>query len=636
VRDVLFRDDIAAVEGEWEDLKNLQPLEALGEDIVDAGPRLGRLLKTYRERQFLDPAPRPPPRGTSWAADDADLRLRLAQVRELRDISATDDTPIGNTENGHFSKFSTQIGAAPGWDVMPDGIGMKGGQSIKEGLLALKFLLDKKGESGPLLPKPSAYPRTSNAGWPTYGTSPKDKIALSFVVAGSRDHEELNAILSGAARDAGFLDNAHITLFSRTGPMGKWQDVFTSQGGRMTKTARMKGLAPRRRHVFGVPAAFNIALQAYQQSAKTRLMSLPMFSHPSRQAILDDGTNDLREMSGRARVIADDPSAFDQHVRGIHHRELAEVLYSEWWPEKILANWKFVHGMSVVAPPLDLTYRGFRYDRSPEGGLQTSGIITTTIDDLCINAARVLMCVGAAFGMDAMWAARAYLAYIWRVRIWGDDTLLFVPTGFDYAAYIQKSEELGFPTAGGPEPVFLMTWFDFGRQTYFPLASRVFQNTVGRERGGRSFAIELLGLFMRTWRLDFNPYGRLVWRALTEHHDGLSSLGIKNREDLGRALLLPDIQLELLETLKASPDIVREMIAKAERGGTTVETLLWLRRTYGLEWVSVEKSALMELPATAAFSGDRSALRYGMDGIRYLLTPVKDRTAKPKIFQEAA
>jgi hypothetical protein len=245
---------------------------------------------------------------------------------------------------------------------------------------------------------------------------------------------------------------------------------------------------------------------------KTRIQQIPFFYHR--------GAKDIAaKVRGVHRPgwtwVSDDISGYDQSVSDKHQRELANLIWARLISGDFSSfknSWK---DLPLLGPPLQLGQEAFVYIKR---GMTPSGDLTTALDGTLINAARVLHCAARAMGTTARMAREAW-GSSWCAFIQGDDTILgFKSDAFDVAQYEAASAELGYDTKVVPGVVFLMNLIEPTTGTWAPLASRVFQQTVFNEYGGRHPAVELFAFIARTpnqfWRV--NPWADEVARLIAD------------------------------------------------------------------------------------------------------------------------
>jgi hypothetical protein len=609
----------------WKDRPDGAPISPPGTAVKDPGPRAARTLAVARDPSFLRPVVRGLPQGSTWCATEGDLAYRINQASAWQaNVTSLPDTPQLMVERELAGKLTLQRGAAFGWDAFPDGIGLPGGGDISEAMRAIGEYLETRWP--PLGPQWSTVPRGTNSGGPSYGTSDVDKLLHALMAASVTDGESAQHAYAKAATLFGAVPQLHALTFSRTGPTRKAITVYDWRGGGLAPVADVVSGVPRRRAVFGVPAFVNMALLGHANAVKYGVMRTPWTAHPNETTVLLGLEHDLRRAGRGAMTFSDDISGFDQSVRRIHQVALAEEVYSRYWPAATIDLWLAAQRMPVLGPPIALGSRGFLYTR-PHGGMTTSGIITTTLDGTLINLARVVTSVAAALSLTPRDAFGALQKGVWGCKVWGDDTILVLPPRADLARYTERSAELGYTTAPVEGATFLMKYYDLGRRAVYPLATRVFQQTIWNEKGGRSPEIELLGLFSRTTGFEANPLAQEMWALITERAPSLERYAITTRTELRGLMGDPGFRLTLATAIRENRSLVAEWIARSERGHVEDAALLaWLGALLG---GAAEDSARLALPSPDEIRLNPLLERHTAQLTAYLATPTDERPAPP-------
>lgn len=624
----LYWRETAAARPAWEVIDPPRPVAPFGDHIVHVGPRANFILRGARSPEFCEPAPSDLPRGSSWTSDESQLALRVSQARYLADTLSTLPGALARTEYDIAKKWCLQKGAMYGWDVSPEGLGLPGGGSIRE---AVRLIARDLFHEGVPAPTWTSYPRDSNAGAPSYSRGILDKIASALCAFGCDNWDDFGKVFSQLGGVFGGVREPHAILFSRTGPTAKALATY-SISDRCFHVANATGVAPRRRHVFGVPSMLNIFNQGYATALKAALLRDRGFHHPSKIATLVKLSSMQRRVAafwGRAYVYQDDISGFDQSVRRIHQLEFAEEFLSYVMGPEAIEVWLEVARLAVLAPPLNAAREGFLYRRR-WGGVTTSGDILTTIVGTVVNAARVVTAYAAAEGCTVAraWADRGTR---WEFLAWGDDTVLITGPHFKFEKYQKASLDLGYTSAGLPGAVFLMTFYDLERMRFFPLASRVWQQTTANERGGRTPELEMLSLFMRSYRLEDNPYGGIVWELLRTSAPSMDKWGVNTPADLPRLFTDPGFMATMESSLSNERDYLRDILSRVDRsGGLETEVAALLRNTFG---------ARLDLETRVTLDGlktvpKHTALAQGLRLYEYLARPKDERGAPPTWAEE--
>jgi len=420
------------------------------------------------------------------------------------------------------------------------------------------------------------------------------------------------------------ISTPHALVFSRTGPTAKAVALWDWQQGNLVHVADGRSIVPRRRAVFGVPAFINMAILGHANNVKYAVMRLPWCSHPNEAAVFSELEADMRAMGRGARLISDDISGFDQAVRRVHQEGVARHIYSKYWPPATVDLWLGAQKMGVLSGPITAGARGFLYTR-PLGGVTTSGIITTSLDGTLINLGRAITAYAHATKTSVHTAFNALLRRDWGLHVWGDDTVMVVDHTFDDQRYVEKNQAIGFTTTPVDGATFLMKHYDMIQRSVYPLATRVVQQTIWNEKGGRSAAIELLGLYARTAGFEANPLWHDAWGLLMEgpRPEGYT---FETRTQLREIIRDPGFAATLQRDIKASPSITAEWLARAERGHTEDQGLLaWLDALVGEAAKDVSTVDLTEAIQLRAPEAAQKAAQLGA----YLSTPVELRRPPP-------
>jgi hypothetical protein len=368
-----------------------------------------------------------------------------------------------------------------------------------------------------------------------------------------------------------------------------------------------------------------MALLGHANVIKYGVMRTPWTSHPNELAILQDLEYGRSQVGPGSLVISDDITGFDQAVRRSHQEAIAKHIYARYWPPHTVDLWLGAQAMSVLGPPLHADHRAFLYSR-PHGGVTTSGIITTSLDGTLINLARALTAIAMARKQSVDAAFSDLLNWRWTIRCWGDDTVLILPNDFPVERYVEASTAIGYQTSAVDGATFLMKHYDLSRRAVYPLATRVFQQTIWNEQPGRSEEVELLGLFARTTGFTANPFWREVWNTITTDAPLLDKYDITSRDQLARVIMDPGFQLRLHTAIRAHRSIVAGWLARSERGHTEDSALLgWLQAIVGEGVITAGSLDLSHAQYVELSRADKLSLQLGS----YLSTPVEERTTAP-------
>lgn len=585
--------EVAAAPYKWEAL-DPKPVTTNGYRVESVPPAIGRTLRMYRDESWLRPTIAPLPTGSSFIPDLQGLHIRRTQARGLAANASWGKRAIDISEHEHFAKWTLQSGAYPGWDVQEGGMGKPGGGSIAKGLASIRDRLFSDEAFLEAASVNSPYPVDTNSGAPFYTSDPLTKVWAALCANASSSLGDLRELFAYAARLNEAPEEIHAVTFSRTGPLSKEQIVREYVGGYMHEVAVARGAACRRRDVKGLWSGQNLYIQRRTNAAKTALQREHRFSHRSKVDMVKKLQRAVLRVARywnisprSVRVIEDDISGFDKDVRRIHQEEVSDTLYYYWAPSE-REVWLDICKAPVLSAPLYSADEGFMYTREA-GGETTSGEIGTTTNGTVINASSVEESVPYGLGVDFVTSRRLMDDGAWDYWCWGDDTLLIVPPKFDVDGYIARRLENGFTCKARDGNVFLMTFLDYENDTYYPLASRVFQQTTANERAAKTRSIELLGLFARSHHLDKNPYGSKVWTAIRQGPNPLDSYGITTRDELHDVLRDPGVAAELKKDLKSRRNILREWLSRSDRA--TVDRDVW---TYLVDLFGGELKLMMD------------------------------------------
>jgi len=576
-----------------------------------------------RDAHQLTPQLEGLPRGSSWCPTEGALALRIAQASAwVQFVKGLPNSTLATVERDLAPKLTLQRGAAQGWDVFPNGLGMTGGASIDEALALVGDYLVSR--FPPARPTWSPVPRGTNSGAPTYGSSDVDKLLHALMAAQLTDWDSAERTYRGMNTQFEAISTPHALVFSRTGPTSKAVPLWDWQLGHLVHVADGRSIVPRRRAVFGVPAFINMAILGHANNVKYGVMRLPWCSHPNEAAVFSELEADMRAIGRQARLISDDISGFDQAVRRVHQEGVAKHVYSKYWPGATVDLWLGAQKMGVLSGPITAGGRGFLYTR-PHGGVTTSGIITTSLDGTLINLGRAITAYAHATRTSITSAFHGLVARRWGLHVWGDDTVMTVDSSFDDQRYVDKNTDIGFTTTPVDGATFLMKHYDMSQRTVYPLATRVIQQTMWNEKGGRSAAIELLGLYARTAGFEANPLWHDAWGLLME---GPKPEGYQfsTRTQLREIIRDPGFATTLQRDIKANPSIPAEWLARAERGHTEDQGLLaWLDALVGAAAKDVGAVDLTEAITLRSAEAHQKAAQLAA----YLSTPVDLRRPPP-------
>jgi hypothetical protein len=505
----LYRKEVSVVAPEWKDLEE-RKVTPPGTPVSKVGPSAFRVLLRAASDDKLEPAIEPLPRGSSFVRDEAELQHRVNQARHLDAMLIASQHPWAHLEQDQSRKITFQRGGPPGWFIIPEGLIRSHSPSMKEAFIVLGDWLRSK----PELDMPAArYRLGTNHGWPDYRTTNLSFLLHALWAAASEsfdDLEDKGLTIAGILGES--LTPMSAALFSRTGPLGKPVLGISRQQSGAVIDSELKGLCCRRRIVFGMPSAGNMFQLERVARVKTRVEQIPFFYHAGPA----DVASKVHAVHRPGWVwFSDDISGYDQSVSDTHQRELGQFVVAPLI-DSAFADFKMEwKDIPLLGPSLDTSNEAFLYLKR---GMTPSGDLMTAFDGTTINAARVITCVARARGISER-DARADWGVRWAAFIQGDDTVLGFQKGLiDIAKYAEVSAELGYNTKLITGCVFLMHLIEPKTGVWAPLASRVFQQTVFNEYGGRHPSIELLSFMARTpghfWAR--NPWAQSVANMLKD------------------------------------------------------------------------------------------------------------------------
>lgn len=446
--------------------------------------------------------------GCDMAADPSETRAFAKAVGRL------DPGPDGSQSKwyaGQAGAFIPENGYYPGWDLPTvwDNPGTAGFDQemvnvVADGLFAKPI---RRGEA------PVRIKKFTNHGDPTWGSSIEDH-ALHFkmaeVLATTGDLPSLWArVRSITGDDLG--DLPVMTTFSRSGMSAKPVPLLVRSGSEYTYAGEAVGMFCRRRQVRGFSTAVNEAVRPGVARAQYTLKQHPCYAHSTRE-------NTLRKMlDARARgasvLYSDDASSFDltasarvlDQVRGMYRRVLT--------PEEA----RLLTDAAVV--PFTFSDAGGGVRVVPRRGVLASGQVTTTLDGTLLNILSLLHGLAHGWGIKPVDAARQWLEGRFLLLVQGDDSLMMVERPIDEARYVESLAELGFKRKLERYPVFLMTWYDLDKASFYNSPARAACRSVTRERPAAGPACELFGIASR-WSLCVGAPAYDEWLTLFRRCSG--------------------------------------------------------------------------------------------------------------------
>lgn len=237
---------------------------------------------------------------------EEDITPLIIELVDMFEERTSGSSYLSVIEGGHFEKLVPQDGGAEGWYFEPAGgenelnekkLG-KGAGDLLDVVVSFNSSVNliaaalstgyRLGIQSLDLPEEvakfyGAYPLDSNQGWPALGPGMSNLVKACKVALVSDSiadaEEKAPTIFDVTPPDP----EAHITLFSRTGPMKKWQSTWTlldwpklnNEGEfRLMSSEKTRGIYPRRRAVYGAPALCNVGLTRYAEFIKYSLQCL--------------------------------------------------------------------------------------------------------------------------------------------------------------------------------------------------------------------------------------------------------------------------------------------------------------------------------------------------------------------------
>lgn len=550
---------------------------------------------------------------------------------ELADLAAI--------ELDQLRKFGWQRGTKPYADIHPEGFvaarvprdRFKGLSSEMELFLGWDRL--------PKDPIPTGYPLGTNGGPPTYSAS-GGAFGLDILLAvaygtGAAGHlpllDDISETFGEVASSMGEVPFLHSIPGSRARLMKKpvelWEPAEGGLGIRKTDVVTSGVVEQRMVHMF--PRALNMRLQPTVTRIKTWIRTHEMFDHHSHGHTALKLTRARRELEKRSRVyeFSDDISRYDSSVSVSAQEELAGTLaridpgYATAWAD--LVNIEVLCGAHGLG-------EGYAYRKD---GMTSSGMLPTSTDGCLLNGHRVLKSVGAAFGRDAAWARKTYGTH-WYALLWGDDTALLVTEGFNPSAYQEASAELGYETKMVKGLVFLMKFFRFdagsGEYQWFPLISRILQQTLAGEYAPGDPMLDVLALASRTENAHHHP----LWPMVVTHLSAASPVfaAILSDHRIASRIVRDPATIAALRAL--APPIraawERDVLGRADRSDSSLVALL--ARAFGDPDTRTGVMAMLEIERAAR---DRSVVTEARRQLRRVASMWRERpsTAESTIRQ---
>jgi len=545
----LYRLEVGVVLPKWEDLSPT-PVTAPGERLSTVGPNAERTLRRTESDDMLAPVIEPYPQGSGFVRDGGELTVRVRAARALHSRLSLSQHAWAHLEVDQSRKIVLQRGGPPGWHIVPGGFVNVEADSLAEEFSALVGFISQHGPAELEVPR---YKMGTAHGFPDYRTTHLSFMMHALWAAAATDHPDL--VGKGGQLAEIFDEETPFSsaLFTRTGPLGKPVLGLSATSSGPVVDAELAGLCCRRRIVHGMPSAGNMWQLRGVAELKRWIMNVPAFYHKGPAHV-------ARKVAAVHRDDwlwhSDDISAYDQSVSDTHQRELYSLVYAPLLKGTGLSSlvdfklaWK---DTPVLGPPHWTSDRAFLYDKR---GMTASGDLTTAADGTVINAARILRCVARAAKITVTQAAASW-GRSWAAFIQGDDTVIGFRRGWlDIGTYETVSAELGYKTKVVPGVIFLMHLIDPPTGRWCPLASRVFQQTVFNEYGGRHPVIELFAFAARAtpefW--GTNPWALEIAKTVA---DGECFQHYRTTPQLARsAIASPLVQHDLEEQLPGTPNL---------------------------------------------------------------------------------
>lgn len=503
----LYTRAVGVPEPRWTDLPP-QQVSPPGVALTRVGPASFRSLTRTASTDLLRPEVLPYPKGSGWVRDELELAHRVQQARTLNAHLMVSGHAWAHLEQDQSRKIVLQRGGSPGWYVIADGLMNVSSPSLASAFSELRRMLELRPE---LEHPPARYVLGTTHGYPDFRTTNLSYLMHACWARASKGFDELEGLGLELARLLGEEDTPFsAALFTRTGPLGKPVTGYSIRSDGAYADAELLGYCCRRRVVFGMPSAGNMWQATNVAAFKTRIVQIPFFYHRGPA----DVAAKVKSVHRRGWVwFSDDISGYDQSVSDTHQRELAREVIAPLAGGDFAAyklQWKDI---PLLGPPLSRSAEGFLYTKK---GMTPSGDLMTAVDGTLINAARVIRAVAVASGMTEEHARQSWGSR-WCAFIQGDDTILGFEKGLiDMDKYVEVSEGLGYKTKLVAGVVFLMHLIDPETGRWTPLASRVYQQTVFNEYGGRAPCVELLSFVARATPrfMAENPWADEVLRMV--------------------------------------------------------------------------------------------------------------------------
>lgn len=524
--------------------------------------RIRRATESYSNPQLLIPKLREGKVQRGWTRSWAEHVSRISEVLTILIPAAhqidRDRFPgLFEAEMDNLSKLCLQDGGPAGWDIHPEGLRVppSGYNRYGEGLAAIASLIPRstveRARAAADELKAASYPRGTNHGLPSLSVSDLDLAMHAGIAAHGRSWTDLQALYAEVATEFGLegplQEEPTAIQFSRTGTNKRYTNMYGFLGEDVVIVGESRGLAPRRRVVWAIPSCLNIRLGRLFSLVRSVHKALP-YANPRTPGEIASWIWAWRQRHPQGDLRSDDLSGFDLSVPGAAKAAVAKHWAAFGGPSyeaDISILWE-VTGCPVLGGPLSRSGTGHVYHRGKD--VVSSGERLTSNWGSDINRDRCLLGAAAAMQISVQRAAEMWFSGDLLLLIQGDDTVVGLPVApaGAWERFTAETSAYGLKNEPLPGAVFLMKYFP-PEGGWFPLASRVYHNSVWREHPASSALVELLGLASRSRNVELNPLGPIVL-ALLQGGDSVASM----RGDLTHETLMDEV-------LRAWPLIQREL-----------------------------------------------------------------------------
>lgn len=406
------------------------------------------------------------PGHSMWITDDASLRYYTDVAREALNNT---DLPDGELED--FEKIGYQISHKPHWHIPSSDFIVPGDEyaAVAKHAVDLAVLLFKElgakdyREMQPYKP----YPNSTNGGAPHY-RSGEFSFLMDLSLAGLLKADGYNdgtMLTEGMARYKNPLP-PHSKATLRAKLTRKAVPILSRRGNEVYKIGESYKITDTRLAYMG-QRYVNMTMARMGSNANYFLYKMYSFVHST-----PDKTCKVVDHFGIDGAFSLDYSGYDTTMHRTFQNEIKR-LYSMFATEGELDIWWHQLQSSVLTGPvMGKNSIGCLLDK--EGQL-SSGTRTTSADGCFINIAATLYSMQKGTGMSDLETVRSFLGMKWGALIWGDDTVIFPPSGFNRAKYLEGIEELGLKATIIDEIVFLKKRFFLdsdGKAEWYPIVFR--------------------------------------------------------------------------------------------------------------------------------------------------------------------